>query len=160
VLLGPLVGRVQRSAPGVSLQVASVGQGWPWHELETGTIDLFLGGPRAAPRGMHRRALFQDRVVCILRADHPYTQRTLTLERYLELGQVEALPMPGHGLADEVLASMGRARRLALTVPQFLVAPFVVLHSDYCFTLAERIARPMAEIVPLRVMPLHFEMPI
>jgi len=163
VLLGKLVARIRRVAPGVVLEVLPVVQTFPWPQLEAGSIDLVLGGAsvRDTPRGLHRRRLFRDRVVCILREGHPYATGTLTLERYLELAHIEALPLGSHGLADEVLAQLGpgRQRKLAVTVPHFLVAPFIVVQSDCCFTLAERIAVPMAEKLPLRVRPLPFEMP-
>ncbi len=163
VLLGKLVARIRRVAPGVVLEVLPVVQTFPWPQLEAGSIDLVLGGAsvRDTPRGLHRRRLFRDRVVCILREGHPYATGTLTLERYLELAHIEALPLGSHGLADEVLAQLGpgRQRKLAGTVPHFLVAPFIVVQSDCCFTLAERIAVPMAEKLPLRVRPLPFEMP-
>ena len=161
VLLGKLVQRIRRLAPGVVLDVLPIMQQFPWAQLEAGSIDLVLGGAssRESPRALHRRRLFRDRVVCILRSGHPYATGTLTVERYLELAHVEALPLGTHGLADEVLAQMGRERRTTVTVPHFLVAPYIVVQSDCCFTLAERIAVPMSETLPLVVRPLPFEMP-
>ncbi len=159
VLLGRLASRLETEAPGVSLRVLPVHSWFPWPALESGAVDLTLGGAQVAPRGLHRRTLFRDRVVCIVRADHPVTRGTWNLDKYLSLTHVEALPTEGMGLADEVLAELGRARRCAVTVSQFLVAPFVVPHTDHCFTLAERIARPLAEQVPVRVLPIPFEMP-
>jgi DNA-binding transcriptional LysR family regulator len=163
VMLAALVERLQKIAPRVALRVLPIHARSPWHELESGAVDLTLTGRTGAPRTLHRRRLFGDRVVCILRAGHPRARgradSALTLRRYLELGHVEALPHGGEGLADEALAKLGHARTLILTVPHFLVAPFIVLRSDHCFTLAERIARPMASMVPLRVLPLPFELP-
>lgn len=159
VLLGALVRRVHEIAPGVSLRVLPMTHGAPWNELEAGSVDLTLSGVSARQSRLHRRALFRDRVVCILRSDHPAAGRTLSMARYLELDHVEVLPIGGRGLADEVLDSLGQTRRVAITVPHFLVAPFVVLQSDHCFTLAERIARPMAGFLAVRVMPLPMELP-
>jgi DNA-binding transcriptional LysR family regulator len=161
VLLGRLVQRVRRLAPEVTIDVSPIMQQFPWQQLEAGSIDLVLGGAstRESPRALHRRRLFRDRVVCILREDHPYASGPFTLERYLDLAHVEALPLGTHGLADEVLAQLGHERRTHVTVPHFLVAPYIVVQSDCCFTLAERIATPMAEQLPLVVRPLPFEMP-
>jgi DNA-binding transcriptional LysR family regulator len=161
VLLGKLVHRIRRCAPQVTLEVLPIMQQFPWQQLEAGSIDIVLGGvsTRESPRALHRRRLFRDRVVCILRAGHAYASGTLTLEHYLDMAHVEALPLGTHGLADEVLAQMGAERRTSVTVPHFLVAPYIVVQSDCCFTLAERIAVPMAEQLPLVVRPLPFEMP-
>jgi DNA-binding transcriptional LysR family regulator len=159
VLLGPLVERMQAEAPGVVLRLVPMTHGSPWLELEAGSVDLTLSGAPTHQARIRRRALFHDRVVCILRADHPAARRSWNLARYLALGHVEALPLGGRGLVDDVLESVGQARRLAVTVPHFLVAPHVVLRSDHCFALAERIARPMAAVLPLKVLPVPIEIP-
>jgi LysR family transcriptional regulator, transcriptional activator of nodD3 and syrA len=158
VLLGALVERVRRTAPGVSLQIVSPARDFPWTGLEAGSVDLLLAGNRAdpVPRGLHRRWLFRDHLVCMLRAGHRYATGTLTLDRYLELDHIEALPIGAVGLADEILSALGRTRRIVLTVPHFLIAPFVVMQSDCCFTLAHRIAQPLAELLPLRPLPVPF----
>jgi len=161
VLLGPIVRAIRRDAPNVVLRVLAPVKHFPWNELGGGSIDLVIGGARTrdVPKGLHRRWIFRDHVVCILRKDHPADAEPLTLERYLALDHVEALPVGTVGLADEVLAGLGRERKLVLTVPNFLVAPFVVMQSDCCFALARRIAEPLARLLPLSVQPLPFEMP-
>jgi DNA-binding transcriptional LysR family regulator len=161
VLLASVVDAIRRDAPGLVVQVVAPVKHFPWHELGAGSVDLVVGGSRIRdiPKGLHRRWIFRDEVVCILRAGHPHADEPFTLERYLDLDHVEALPVGAVGLADEVLASLGHERRLVLTVPNFLAAPFVVAQTDCCFTLARRIAEPLAEVLPLRVYELPFEMP-
>jgi DNA-binding transcriptional LysR family regulator len=161
VLLGELLRNVQQSAPGVTLELVAPRGQFPWHELGAG-IDLVVGGARLreVPSMLHRRWIFRDHAVCILRAGHPYASETLTLQRYLELDHIEALPVGTVGLADEVLALTGQQRRLVLTVPHFLIAPFLVAQSDCCFTLANRIAKPLTALLPLKIRPLPYEMPV
>jgi DNA-binding transcriptional LysR family regulator len=161
VLLGKLLASVRALAPGVTLNVVPpVGQ-FPWHELGAGGVDLVVGGARLrdVPHVLHRRLIFRDHTVCILRADHPYAAEPLTLQRYLELEHIEALPVGAVGAADELLTVQGHTRRVVMTVPNFLIAPFVVTQSDCCFTLAHRIARPLASILPLRIRPLPYDLP-
>jgi DNA-binding transcriptional LysR family regulator len=157
VLLGGLMKTIGRDAPGVVLHVQPMAFDSAASELEAGNLDLVLSGVSARQQGLHRRTLFHDRIVCMLARDHPYANGALTLERYLELSHIEVHTGTGPGLADQTLAKLGKARRLALTVPHFLVTPFVMPGSDYCFTLAERIALPMAKLLPLKVFPLPFE---
>jgi DNA-binding transcriptional LysR family regulator len=161
VLLGRLVERIRSAAPGVTVQVVSPTKDFPLNGLETGALDLILASNRAAPvpRGLHRRWLFRDHLVCLLRADHPTTNAPLTLERYLELDHIEALPIGSVGLADEILAGLGHTRRIALTVPNFMIAPYVVMQSGCCFTLANRIALPLTKLLPVRRRPLPFTTP-
>src|SRR5688572_9306507 len=71
VLLGELVRRVQTIAPGISLKVVPMTHGSPWNELEAGAVDITLSGAPTRQSRLHRRALFRDRVVCILRTEHP-----------------------------------------------------------------------------------------
>jgi DNA-binding transcriptional LysR family regulator len=161
LLLGAMVERVRKSAPGVSLQVVTPIKDYPWAGLETGAVDLIIAGNRAGPvpRGLHRRWLFSDQLVCVLRAGHEQARGALGLERYLELDHIEALPLGSVGLADEVLAGIGHRRRVVLTVPNFLIAPYVVMQSDCCFTLANRIATPLSLLLPLVRKPLPFAVP-
>lgn len=159
VVLPPLLARLQIEAPGVVLAVQALPSGSPWDPLELGGVDLVLTGAAAPHARLHRRALFRDRVVCMLRRGHPALGRKLTLERYLALSHVEVLAATTRGWADEVLAQLGHTRRIVATVPHFLVAPFLLASTDCCFTLAERIAGPVAAILPLEVIPLPFAMP-
>jgi DNA-binding transcriptional LysR family regulator len=158
VLLGALVERIRRVARGVSIQIVSPGKDFPWTGLEAGSVDLLLAGDRAGPMPplLHRRWLFRDQIVCLLRSGHRFASGSLTLAKYLELDHIEALPIGAVGLADELLAAHGHRRRIVLTVPHFLIAPFVVMESDCCFTLAQRIAGPLAERLPVKRLPLPF----
>jgi DNA-binding transcriptional LysR family regulator len=159
VLLTPLVQRLEREAPGISLNVYPIVQRPPWHELESGEIEIALGPVRTAPKSLKRQALFRDHVVCIVRKDHPRVRGEMTLERYLSLSHVEAVPVGTQALADRILATLGHVRRIGVTVRHFLAAPHVVAGSDHCFTLAARMAMPLAEAYPLRVLPVPFEVP-
>ncbi|HEY2515569.1 MAG TPA: LysR family transcriptional regulator [Polyangiaceae bacterium] len=161
VLLAPIIRAIRRDAPGVVVRVVAPVKAFPWTELGAGSVDLVLGGSRVRdiPKGLHRRWIFRDRVACILRQGHPLGDQPLTLERYLALDHVEALPIGAVGLADEILTTLGHERRIVLTVPNFLGAPFVIATTDCCFTLARRFAEPLADVLPLRVHPLPFEMP-
>jgi DNA-binding transcriptional LysR family regulator len=161
VLLGEVLRQVRSRAPGVTLELVAPRGQFPWHELGAGGVDLVVGGAQLSevPNLLHRRWIFRDHAVCVLRADHSYADEPLTLPRYLELDHIEALPLGTVGMADEVLAMLGHKRRLVLTVPHFLIAPFLVAHGDCSFTLAHRIARPLASLLPLAVRPLPFETP-
>lgn len=159
VLLGRLVARLQRHAPGVQLKVVPVSARFPWAELEAGALDLVLGRAPQEPEGLKKKLLFRDRVVFIVRRDHPLKKKTWTLEDFTSVSHVEALPIEGPTMVDQLLGRKKRRRKLAVTVPQFLSAPFVVLETDCAFTLAERIAVPLARALPLRVLEVPFAAP-
>ena len=78
----------------------------------------------------------------------------MTLERYLELGHVLVSPGGARGgIVDDALAKLGKNRRVAVVVPHFLVAPFLVDRTDLVLTLAARIAKSLAASVNLRALP-------
>jgi DNA-binding transcriptional LysR family regulator len=54
-------------------------------------------------------------------------------------------------MVDDALAPRGLTRRIALTVPHFLVAPLVIASSDLVLTLAERVARSFVTMAPLEI---------
>jgi DNA-binding transcriptional LysR family regulator len=152
---------VRESAPGVTLELMAPRGQFPWHELGAGGVDLVIGGARLpeVPSMLHRRWIFRDHAVCIVRAGHPQAEGAMSLQRYLELDHIEALPIGAVGMADEALGAQGHKRRIVLVVPHFLIAPFLVAQSNCCFTLANRIAQPLKALLPLAVRPLPYEMP-
>lgn len=150
VLLPALIPRLEREAPGVDLWMRR-----PVDELEAlvdSDTDLVVGllrpGEQAA--GIKHRALFRERFVVILRADHPLASGPLTLEAYAAAKHAFIAPRGGPGgVVDDALAKVGLSRRVALAIPHFLVAPYVVAGSDLVLTLAERVARAFAQHLPL-----------
>jgi DNA-binding transcriptional LysR family regulator len=63
------------------------------------------------------------------------------------------------GIIDEWLAERGLERRIALTVPHFLSAPLIVARTNMVLSLPRHIAEGFAELVPLRILPVPFELP-
>lgn len=159
VLAGPLMARLRRSAPGISLDIRSISGRFPWEMLLAGECDLVLAGQAQAPAGLQSRLLFRDDLVCLLRKDHSALSRPFDLEAYLALAHLEAHPLEGPTLVDTLLAKQGRERTIRLRLPQFLVAPFVVMGTDLCFTLARRIAEPMVAHHPLALRPFPLAAP-
>jgi DNA-binding transcriptional LysR family regulator len=157
VLMPRLVAMARREAPSVSIRVIPVAGRFPWALLESGELDVAIGRAPQMPKGLRRRSLFKDRIVCMLRRDHPVTR--VDLEQYLALDHIDALPIEAPGLADVYLERIGRARRVSTTVPYFLVPPFVVQETDCCFTLSERLALPLAKLLRARVHELPFPAP-
>ena len=159
ILAGPLLAALGREAPGVSLDIRPISRRFPWEDMAEGELDLVLAGRTAAPTGLQSRLLFKDELVCLLRRGHPALERPFDLDAYLALAHVEAHPIEGPTLADALLARHGIQRRVALRLPQFLIAPFVVMATELCFTLARRIAEPFVAAHPLELRPFPLAAP-
>ncbi|MBX9833371.1 MAG: LysR family transcriptional regulator, partial [Burkholderiaceae bacterium] len=69
--------------------------------------------------------------VCVMRQGHPLASAPLTLDAYCEARHM-LVSFSGRpfGFIDEALASLGRERRVVLTVNQFFTAGRVVCGSD------------------------------
>jgi DNA-binding transcriptional LysR family regulator len=155
VLLPKLVRRLEREAPHVDLRLVphtgdSVGP------LVDGAVDLIVAPIRQADeaQGVLAKKLFDERFVCTVRRGHPLSKKKLTLARFAAASHALIAPRGREGsLADESLSRMGLSRRVALTLPHFLVAPHVVAASDLVLILAARVAAQLAKPLGLVVLP-------
>src|SRR5690606_38701445 len=95
LLMPPLVRRIQRDAPGVSLRVLPLTTRDPRKTLETTDIDLAVGFFPQAIRAVTLHAMEHDRpgpfglqrvytsdYVCVMRPDHPLASAPLTLDAF------------------------------------------------------------------------------
>ncbi len=162
VLMPALLARLARSAPGIDLRIRSeIGHRNVAEWLSSGEIDLAITviGPTRRP-GVHVEPLFSDEFACLVRRDHPRVKKRLTLDTFAELPHAFVAPRGTRGGAvDDALRALGRERRVALLLPNFLVAPHVVARSDLVVTLGARIAKSFAEHLPLRVLPPPLVLP-
>jgi len=121
--------------------------------LREGGSDLAVGIYGDLPPEMRSRVLLTDRFVCVVRADHPRVGKRLSLEQFVDLPHVQVAPRgkPG-GYIDDVLRERGLARAVTRAVPYFLTALQLVAQTDYVLTISERIARPLAPTLGLRLL--------
>lgn len=149
VLLPGLLKRFEREAPGLSLHMAPV-LGDNLRLVEQGGADLALGLFEAAPGSLHRRTLYTDGMVCLLRTQHPLLATALTLETYTGMRHV-AVTISGIGesTVDSALGALGRTRTVALRVPHFLAAAMLVADSDMVLTVPRRLAQLLVSKLPL-----------
>lgn len=145
LLLPRLAARLAARAPHIDLW-AHVLVDWGDRELASGEMDLVLGplrtgGVARASTSIYEKALFAEKFRCVVRADHPLASaQRMTLARYCASAHVLVAPRGRPGsFVDDALAAQGRARRVALAVPHFLVVPHVLATTDLVATLASRI---------------------
>ncbi len=160
VLLPALYARLATLAPRVDLRITPIVRNVE-RALESGAADLVVTGaftPAEAP-GLFRQRLFDERLVCVVRADHPRVEDGLTLEQFCALPHALVAPRGGPGMVDGLLADRGLSRRVAVVLPHFLVAPFLVAKSDLVLTVAESVAQAFTSLLPLRLLAPPLELP-
>jgi DNA-binding transcriptional LysR family regulator len=151
VFLPPLLAELRESAPGVDISVrqllptqgeTSSERAWrsAFGDLEARTIDIaIIPSDHIAPR-FHQQTLYEEDFVVGMRAGHPLAD-ALTLDRYCQMRHlVVSLTGDAYGFVDEVLAKHGRSRRIALTVPNFMLALAVIAETDLVSALPRRFA--------------------
>ncbi|MQA42019.1 LysR family transcriptional regulator [Rugamonas sp. FT29W] len=158
MVLAGLMARFERHAPALSLHIAQpVGDNV--RLIEQGGADLALGIFDALPGSLHRRSLYADSLVCVMRADHPAVSEGLGLERYVSLRHIAVtISGVGESAVDVALSAQGRTRHVALRVPHFLAGAMLVADSDMILTLPGRLARLLAERLPLALLELPLQL--
>ncbi len=140
LLAPPLVRAIERQQARVNLRVMPLTTRDPRRLLREGEADLAIGhfpeaiaalnadGPQAPLR--HQR-LYETHYVCVMRREHPLASQPMTLDTFCSAHHL-LVSFSGrpHGLVDEALATLGRQRRIVLTVNQFFTAGLVVTQSD------------------------------
>lgn len=161
LLIPRALARLEREAPSVDLLFAPFSGTTEESDalLREGSLDAVIVRDVPDRALMHQRLLWRDDFVCVLRDGHPMARkRALSLDEWLALRHVLVAPRGTRGsLVDDVLAAMGRSRRVALIVPQFLLAPPAVAHSDLAWTAPASIARELAASHKLVIKPVPFE---
>lgn len=130
--------------------------------FEEGDLDLVISNDPAPREDLRIGVLYADEVVCLMRQGHPRAQdRRLSLARYLSLRHLapHVSAAPRSGPIDGALARTSYQRRIVATVPEFNLAPQVLLASDLVFTTARRFAEHHARQLPLAIVDAPAEIP-
>lgn len=134
-----LLARVTSEAPGVRLRFVPK----PDRDsapLREGSVDLETGivSATSGPE-LRTQALFRDRFVGVIHANHPLGRRKPTAQRYAA-GRHVAISRRGTspGPVDEALCALGLQRDIAVTVAGFAEALALARGTDLIATVPER----------------------
>ncbi|NEX61250.1 LysR family transcriptional regulator [Noviherbaspirillum sp. 17J57-3] len=143
VVCVPLIARLRSLAPGVRVALLPVAEARLAEQMGSGEVDLALVTPQAMPPSLKSRALYDETFLCLLRQGHPAAAQPLTLDTFCDLDHVLTSPAGGgfSGVVDEVLARLGRRRRVVVSINSFLLAQELVGESDLVCTVPSRLAR-------------------
>lgn len=167
-LVPQLVDIIEAEAPGVSLRVVPLATRDPRKLLDDEVIDLAVGYFPAVMADLTAREqvgravsfasqrLYDGEYVCVMRTDHPLASGPLTLNRFCAARHL-LVSFSGRpfGFIDEALATLGRERRVVLTVNQFFTAGRVVANSNLLTVLPRHFVgvTGIADALVLRKLP-------
>jgi DNA-binding transcriptional LysR family regulator len=150
LLLSSLSKAVQRSAPGVRIEVH------PWRGMaensqESGRVpDVVVACQTRDVPGFYRQRLFTDRDVCVMRAGHSLFRKGFSLKKFLEAPHVAVAAVEfSDDPVDTWLQEEGHPRCVFVTVPHYIEALHLVAETELIAVIPERLVRAHASALNL-----------
>lgn len=162
LLLPRLIRRIEKKAPGISLDIRSSNREHAIEWLEKGEIDFRIGWIKEPPDTLRFKTLYRDHFVCLARKDHPEVGRKLTLEQLCAVPHVRAMVHKNSDsgrLIDQTLDALGMRIRIALLVQDSLIVPYVVANSNLIAVVPARLAQGISRQLLIRVLPVPIKLP-
>ena len=147
----PFTRALMAQAPGIQVAVRPLNEAHLPEDMERGAIDLALLTPQSAPPDLHARTLFDEQYVGVIRQGHPAAQQDgLNLETFCALhhGIVSLQGGGFFGATDEALAQLGKTRRVAVSVPSFVMLLDLVRCSDLVALVPRRLLTDTSGLQP------------
>jgi LysR family transcriptional regulator, nod-box dependent transcriptional activator len=160
VLIAPVLERLQREAPGITIELLS-NQDLPWEAMARGELD-FLILPKDFIRDEHpAQVLFEDDFVCVCWTGNTLVGEQITLEQCLALGHVVA--RIGNSRPPTIEAwffeRFGHARRVEVVTMTFSSVPHLLVGTQRIAFMHRRLAKVCCGMLPLRLLPPPVPMP-
>jgi DNA-binding transcriptional LysR family regulator len=150
IVLPRLMNLIQRTAPGVRIEIESIDND-VYRNLEINSLDLAFG-VNNAPRPLHFEFLCREEFVCLVRKGHPLGKRPLTLGRYLEQKHVMVAVAAGRQrLIERTLAQYNYERDVQLRLPYYALAGSIVEQTDLVATIHKRLAAKLSRIFKVQI---------
>jgi DNA-binding transcriptional LysR family regulator len=128
--------------------------------LASGRMDFALGFLPSLETGIHKRRLFTQHYVCVMRAGHPLAGQELTAELFQRQQHLlTEYSGSGHQVLERGLIDAGVRNQIKVRLPQYLSAPHFVISSDLLWCAPAIMAETLAMHFPLRIKTLPIPLP-
>ncbi|WP_321966388.1 LysR family transcriptional regulator [Burkholderia cepacia] len=158
-----LVALFRERAPNAQLVFHPLGDGFDDERaLADGELDVVIDNRPARSSRFRQDDLFDDRVVCLMRATHPLARHgAMTAADFADAPQLCPTPswLEASGAIDRQLERVGLQRRIVVTLPHFELAAHALVRTDMLLTTTYRLARHYAKLLPLAAVALPAEPP-
>jgi DNA-binding transcriptional LysR family regulator len=159
VLVPAIVSRLQQVAPGIKLSLTPYGNELVETGVISGTTALVLGRIVDPPDNLVVQHLMDEGLACVVRADHPEIDSSISRDQYERLKHVNVMP-PGRMRAGlfQALAQQKLRREVAISVTNFFAVAEMVAVTDHVATLPKLICRRLAHDPRLKVLPVPVDL--
>lgn len=149
---------LKREAPGLDLRVISPPIDIAVEMMANDEVDMTVAVFDEHPPWMQTMVVADLDFVAVACKTNPSLKDGLDFDTYVEMGHV-LISQRGDpsGFVDKLLAERGKKRRVALTIPHFMVAPFVLSNTNLVAVLGRRMAEMLTESADIGIWPLPFE---
>jgi DNA-binding transcriptional LysR family regulator len=127
--------------------------------MRSGEIDISIGHLNDLHDDCISVEAFNDRLICMIRRDHPFSERELTRESFNKLRFYHArMAAPIHQLVERWLVDSDAKPRIAVR-GRLGLAPEIVRTTDLAAVIPEAVARGIYDPRDFRIFDLPFELP-
>jgi DNA-binding transcriptional LysR family regulator len=159
VLLPRLWERLRKAAPHIHIKVVPLSDDAA-RELENGEVDMALGFMPQLDTGFYQQLLFKQYFVCMVATDHPRIKDHFSLTQF-EAEDHARISLSGLAplIVDREVERLRLNRKIALEIPNYLGASFVVENTDLVITIPQRLADVLLGHGAFRIFPVPFPVP-
>lgn len=160
VCLPSIIGTLNEVAPGIQLKTIFQPLDETILGMANGSIDMSLGVLPDLEVGIHKRPLFEQHYVCVVRHGHPLEHVDLTLDvlraQYYLLVEYSG---SGHAVIERELLRLCGRESIKLRIPQYLSAPHFITTTDYLWIAPAILVEKLSAYYPMTAKPLPMEFP-
>jgi DNA-binding transcriptional LysR family regulator len=159
VFLPKLLQEIELLAPKVRIQVRSTNWMRSPKLLDADEIDVAIGHCPQWQPWHERQLLYEEHFVCVASSDRFQARKAITLDEYVAASHLLVSPKEDMvGMVDEILREQNRHRHIAMSVPNFLIVPFILVNTNLIATLPAQLVKTFVEVWQLYASPLPFKM--
>jgi DNA-binding transcriptional LysR family regulator len=149
-----LVGQLCRVAPGLRFVTVMTGSALPVDAMRDGSTHIAIAGFFGdLPNGFMRQALYSDHFLSVMRKDHPFGKRELSLDDFISLPHLVVSPGgDSFGVVDAELQKKRLQRHVAASICGFMSSGPLVANSDLILTAPGKLIERFTANLPLRSM--------
>jgi len=155
----PLISTVAQAAPRVAIRFLAEPSA-DVADLTRGQTDLEVGAAAPDRPEIATRTIGTDRMVAVMRADHPLATGELTPRRFAQAQHV-TVSRRGRlsGPIDDALAELGLQRHVSASLPTASAALDLAARTQAVAVVAEHVCQPLWTTLGLHARPLPFDVP-
>ncbi len=169
-LMPPLLRRMDTIAPNVTLDILTPSD-VSYKDVEGGNVDLVINRFDDLPQSFHQRTIWRDDFSCMISRQNPIRDN-FDLTSYLEANHVwvsktgmgigvgvEPGALQQLGWVDDVLAHLGKKRKIRVYTRHYQAAMQLAELPDLVITLPSKSARLQKDNPDVIILPPPFEIP-